>query len=112
MVLEKDRLQMYVQRILNAIQEIERYNNKMTLKEFEQNAMAVDACLMQLIHIWETANKIHKKFPKFDKIPHTLVIWLRNFIAHDYTWVRRIRIRKTIKEDLPVLKKDLFKWEK
>jgi uncharacterized protein with HEPN domain len=63
---------------------------------------------MQLIHIWETTNKIFKLFPDFDtNILPKEAIKLRNFIAHDYIWVNTGLVRKVIKKDLPEIKKSI-----
>lgn len=112
MVLEQNRLKLYVWWILEAIVLIEKYIEWFDFDAFEKNRDKVDACLMQLIHIWETANNIRKKYPTFDKIPYDFVVGLRNFIAHDYIGVRRIRIWNTIKKDLPELRKKLSEYLK
>ena len=84
MVTEKDRLNMYLKRIKDAIIKIEIYTKEIDIEELEKFPLILDACLMQLIHIGETSNKISKKFPNFKILPLPELCKLRNFAAHDY----------------------------
>ena len=100
MVLEKDRLAMYLERMHAAISAIYKYTKDIDIDTIEKHPIILDACLMQMIHIWETANKLAKKFPKFEWLPLQEMIQLRNFAAHDYLGINTHIIKKIIKDEL------------
>ena len=107
---KSERLKTYLQWIIDAIEKIETHTKNIDIWSIEQHWLIIDACLMQLINIWEIANRISKKCPNFDKIPIQQMKWLRNFIAHDYLWVNITVIKKILINDLPKLKKDILKY--
>ena len=112
MVIEKERLSMYIQWIAEAIQKIEFHIKSINITQLEKYPTVCDACLMQLMHIWETANKIHKKFPKFDTLPIKQMIGLRNFVAHDYLWTNITIVKNIIQKNLPEIKKTIIEYKK
>ena len=76
------RQDQYLMRIIEAIEKIESY----TVKMKSNDLMALDACLMQLIHIGEIMNKLikHNKDFVLTGIETHRIVGLRNFAAHDY----------------------------
>jgi len=107
MVLEKKRLDMYLTWILEAIQKIQFHIKPVNNKLLENYPTIFDACLMQLMHIGEIANKIHKKFPDFDALPIKHMISLRNFVAHDYLGTNTTIVKNIIYNNLPEIKKTI-----
>lgn len=103
MVKDSERLEIYLQWILDAIDKIKLHVSKINIEDLEKYPTSVDASLMQLIHIWETANKIKKYYPKCSIIPEW-VIKLRNFAAHDYIGVNINIVKSVIRDRLPELK--------
>lgn len=100
-MIEKEyRLKVYLNWILEAINTIELYYRRWNI---ETDSIILDWCLMQLIHIWETVNKIKKKFPEFNLLPKD-TIKLRNFAAHDYIWVNISIVDSIVKKHLPEVK--------
>ncbi len=117
MVLEKDRINMYLQRILDSINKIFLYTKDINIANLDKHKKDLDACLMQLINIWETMNKISKVDNKFylQNIDLKKIINFRNFVVHNYFWVNITIIKDIIKIHLPILKKEIenkLKWQK
>lgn len=105
MVLEKDRLFMYLKWIDNAITKISDYTKDINISKLESHWIILDWCMMQLIHIGETANKIIKKHPKFKELPLEEMVKLRNFAAHDYLGINTSIIKNVITKELPKIQK-------
>ena len=78
--------------------------------DIKKHPTELDACLMQLMHIGEIANKIAKKFPKFDTLPITKMIGLRNFVAHDYLGINTDIVKTIILKDLPKIKQTIKEY--
>lgn len=112
MVLKSERKSVYIHRIIDAFQKIEAYTKDINIDKLEHEPKTIDACLMQLIHIWETSNRIRKIYPSLVGIPIEQLIKFRNFAAHDYLWVNIGYLKRIIKNDLPDLKKKLSEYVK
>ncbi len=102
------KIEFYLKWILDAIERIEYYNKKWNI---DTDSIVLDSCLMQLVHIWETVNKIKKKFPNFKLIPNN-VIKLRNFVAHDYIWINISIVKIIINKHLPDIKQKILDYFK
>lgn len=102
-----DKIQTYIDWINDAISNIEKYTKWMSFEEFSNDWKTIDACLMQLIHIWETVKRLHEKHPNYWGIPVRPISWLRNIITHDYMSIDKSAIRNAITIDLPKLKKTI-----
>lgn len=98
-------LQASLKIILDSIITIEDYTNWYDFEKFISDRKTFDATLMQLQHIWETTRKIVQNFWDIEKLPTSQMIWLRNFIAHEYLWISESIIWETVVWDLPKLKK-------
>lgn len=114
MVLEKDRLDTYLERILASINKIEFHTKHIDIANIKKYPTELDACLMQLMHIGEIANKIAKRFPKFDVLPIMKMIGLRNFVAHDYLGINTDIVKTIILKDLPKIRQTIkeYNWKK
>ena len=111
---QTDRLTIYLQQIQDSINKIETHVWDAKINQIEQYPTKLDACLMQLIHIGELMNKINKKFPDFklDWIILSRIIWLRNFVAHDYLGLNLNIIKRILDTNIPELKTALKKYKK
>jgi len=96
--------------ILESINKIIHYTDWYSFEDFLKDEKTFDACLMQLQHLWETTNKLVNNFWEVDFLPTTEMIWLRNFIAHEYLWISEKLIFETIQFDLPWLKVKIDKY--
>ncbi len=94
--------------LLDSINSILDYTDWYNLEDFTEDKKTFDACLMQFQHLWESTRKILENFSWVDFLPKEIV-WLRNYIAHEYLWISEKVIFNTIKNDLPNLKKIIEK---
>lgn len=111
----KDEIK-YLDRMIWIFEDLENYLEWDSLEEFYENNMKVDACLMKLQVLWETI----KKIGKYPDIPYKDIVWMRDWISHDYFWLDESWIYETLKKDIPHLKKVIqkiihnkqFPWQK
>lgn len=94
--------------ILDSIITIENYTKWYDFEKFISDRKTFDATLMQLQHIWETTRKIVQNFWDISELPTSQMIWLRNFIAHEYLWISESIIWETVISDLPELKSKII----
>jgi uncharacterized protein with HEPN domain len=100
----------YLLDILESVNAILVYTENKTEFEFVNNMMMQDAVIRRFEILGEAASKISDNF----KSIHTAVQWrlmkeMRNKLIHEYFGVSPITIFFTIKQDLPILKKQLEK---
>ncbi len=74
----------YLDRMLEAIGQIEKYTFSMSYQKFRSERMISDACLMQFQFLGETASKLRENFPDENSLPLRDMVDFRNFIAHEY----------------------------
>jgi uncharacterized protein with HEPN domain len=102
--------QVYLQDISKAISKIEKYTANISFDKFFKEDMRQDAVIRQLEIIGEAANRISKDFlddhPDF---PLKEAIRMRNFLIHGYDEVNIKVVWKTVREDIPLLKKSFNK---
>ncbi|OGK09969.1 hypothetical protein A2767_01855 [Candidatus Roizmanbacteria bacterium RIFCSPHIGHO2_01_FULL_35_10] len=107
--MKKDIL-VYIDDIIESIDKIEEYANRITEEDFERLESIQDAVLMRLAVIGESANKIPINIRKeHPEIPWRKIINLRNIIVHDYSSININRIWKIIKKDILLLKAQVEK---
>lgn len=94
-----------LQRIVQAIADIEKFVKGESLKTFCEKDMLHDAVMMQFIIIGEAI--IHVENEKLDKYdyPWYKVKSFRNMIAHEYFNIKLPAVWQIIKNDLRELKK-------
>jgi uncharacterized protein with HEPN domain len=96
-----------VKDILESIKRVELYVGNMSKDDFRQNGAMQDAALRRIEIIGEAAKNIAADF----KIEHQEIPWkdicgMRDVLTHDYFGLDFDRVWRTIKEDLPPLKKN------
>lgn len=75
-------------------------------KDFEKDEKTQDAVIRAFEVLGEAAKKIPKDFrEKYPKIPWGKMAGMRDKLIHDYWGANIKRIWKTVKEDIPPLKK-------
>lgn len=104
------KAELYLEDIKDSIKKIEKYTRGMDFAEFSHDMKTVDAVIKNLFVIGEATNNI----PKEIKIKHPNVAWreisgMRNKIVHEYFGIDEEILWKTIKEDIPVFKKQISK---
>ena len=98
-----------IEEVFYAIGHIEKYlENISSLENLTDNTMVYDAVMMNFILIGEACKRLSNKF----KSENAQIDWsginsYRNFIAHEYFGVDEKIVWRTIKIELPKLKKDL-----
>jgi len=104
----KDKLYLY--NILRNIETIENHLKNINQKEFFKSVLVQDAISKRLEEIGENAKKISKEFKKKNSaIPIEEYVNIRNFLTHVYHMLNVDRLWKIVKEELPVLKKQIEK---
>ncbi len=94
--------------IVDSINQIEKYIYWYDFEMFIDDRKTFDAVLMQLQHIWETTKKVTINFWDIEWLPINEMIWLRNFIAHNYLWISESIIWETVINDIPEIKTKLL----
>lgn len=99
---------LYIDHILRSINNILEYTKGISKKDFSKNNLVQDAVIRNFEIIGEATKKVSKVYKQTHvKIPWKEMSGMRNKLIHDYIGVDIAVIWKTIKEDLPPLKKVL-----
>jgi uncharacterized protein with HEPN domain len=103
----------YVDHILDCVRKINKFSKGITLSEFKKNELAQDAIIRNIEIIGEASKKItsgtKKKFPN---IPWKEISGMRDKLIHDYLGVDVDVVWKTIKKDIPALRKQIIEIKK
>lgn len=95
----------FLEHIIDAIQQIEEYIYEISYEIFCQNRMINDAVQKELENIGEACRNLTDDFrEKHSNIPWSEIIGMRNKISHQYFSVDLRTVWDTIKNDLPLLK--------
>lgn len=99
----KDKI--YLERILNYCNKILRYmHGVISFDDFESNEEKVDAVLLNIQQIGETAKKLSDKFKlSVLNIEWNKIIGLRNLISHEYEGVNLTIIYNIANNNIPEL---------
>lgn len=96
----------FLQDIQKAIDKIEKYIKDIEFEDFQKEEMRQDAVIRQFEIIGEAANKITTPFLKdHPDFPQKETIRMRNFLIHGYDEVNIEIVWKTVKTDIPLLKR-------
>ena len=100
----------YLQHILDAIEQIEIYTSSKSYDEFLRERLIQDGVVRQLEIIGEASRKLSSEFREQQpEIPWQQIIGLRNRVIHAYFEINLTIIWEVIQNDLPSLKKKLTK---
>ncbi len=111
--MSKPSEKLYLQDILDAINQIEEYQKEMTLEEFINDRKTVEAIVRNLEIIGEAANNIPSEFKTVHhNIPWREMISMRNKVLHEYFGVDLEILWKTTHEDLQQLKQNIERLAK
>ena len=101
--MRKDLL--FLKDIINAINKILNYTEKMTKEEFKNDDLTIDAVLRNIEIIGEAANNLSEEIYKENKnVPWGRMIGLRNIVIHEYFGVDLNIICQIITVNLPKAK--------
>ena len=104
---------LYIADIKDAIKKIEKYTKGLTLNSFGKDAKTIDAVVRNIEIIGEAAKHIpHEIRLKYVQVPWKEIIGARSKMIHEYFGVDTDILWKTIKEDIPFLKKQISTLKK
>lgn len=100
--------EVYIKHILEAISDIEESVGNISQEHFFTNKDIRDANIRRLEIIGETTKNISASFKEnHPEVPWRRISGLRDKVIHNYFGINESIIWKTIKEDIPDLKKKL-----
>jgi len=95
--------------IIEAINKIERYTHDIDFVIWQNDEKTVDAVIRNLEVIGEAASHLPIDVQEqYKDVPWGMMQGIRNILAHEYFGVDLEIVWKTVKEDLPNLKKRLL----
>lgn len=98
----------YAKQICKDIEFVLKHTDEISLKGLEDNEILTDSVLFRLSQITENLGKLSDEFKNnHSNIPWNFIRGMRNRIIHDYGGVDLEKIYDTVKNDLPVLLKEL-----
>lgn len=111
--MSKREAKLYLQDIKDAIRKIEAFTKGLDYENFIEDSMIIAAVERYLMIIGEAARNI----PETIKLKNPHIAWtesigMRNKVMHEYFGVDTDILWQTIKEDLPILKKQISKLSK
>ena len=96
----------YLDDIFESIEKIEDYTKGLSEEKFSRNIQIQDAVLRRLAIIGEAVKHLPADFRKKHKqITWKQIAGARDIFIHEYFGIEMQRVWRTIKEDLPELKK-------
>ena len=95
--------------ILEAIDKIERYTHGFDFAAWQNDEKTVDAVIRNLEVIGEASSHLPIEIQEqYEDVPWGMMKGIRNILAHEYFGVDLEILWKTVKKDLPILKKRLM----
>lgn len=100
----------YVEDILDFINDIERYIKNKQKDKFLKNEMVQDAIFRKIEIMGEAAKNIPTSFRnKYPSVPWKKIAGMKDVLIHAYFEVKLDRVWNVVKDDLPKLKKEIKK---
>jgi len=89
---------------------MERYTSAIDFTSWQNDEKAVDAVIRNLEVIGEASSHLPDEVKEqYEDVPWDMMRGIRNILVHEYFGIDLEIVWKTVKEDLPVLKKLLLK---
>ena len=109
----KKEIKIFIEDILESIKNIEEYVRGMDKEKFLEDNKTQDAVLRKLEVIGEAVKNIPSEVKeKYPEVSWKRIAGMRDVIIHEYFGVNLERVWKTVKDDLPELKKKILKISK
>lgn len=106
-------ISLYLKDIDNAVGKIEQFTKGLTFRSFAKDEKTVDAVIRNLEVIGEAAKHIPAKLRSAHRqIPWKSISGMRDTVVHEYFGVDLEIIWKTVRHDLPRLKRQMRKFLK
>lgn len=101
---------LFLEDILNAIEKIQDYTENLSLEEFHNNLMAIDAVIRNFEVIGEAVNNIPPEVREnYKQVEWKEAVGFRNILIHDYFGIDVEAVWDTVAKNLPSLKKHVIK---
>ncbi len=101
----KRDFRLYIDDILEAIRNIEKYTEGLTMEDFLRDRKSIDAVIWNFQIIGEAVKHITPELRnKYPHVPWKLMAGMRDKLAHEYFGIRYDVIWETIKQRLPEVK--------
>lgn len=101
----------YLGHILQAIDRIESYTRELSEQEFLDSGIAQDAVIRNFEVIGEASRNLERHCPRFaaahPELPLVIAYEMRNALAHGYFRVDLEIVWKTLRNDLPGLRRQV-----
>ncbi|MFC1813819.1 DUF86 domain-containing protein [Thermodesulfobacteriota bacterium] len=95
--------------IIEAIDKIERYTRGVDFDEWQQDEKTIDAVIRNIEVIGEASSHLPEEIQEqYEDVPWRMMKGIRNIVAHEYFGIDLEIVWKTVKEDLPILRKRLL----
>lgn len=100
----------FLNHIFDSINYIQAFTKNVTLEEFKKNVEKQDAVVRRFEIIGEASNSVTEKIRRDNpELPWREMKAMRNFISHEYFGIDYDDIWKSVKSNLPPLKKQIKK---
>jgi len=105
--MKKDLL-IFIRHILDSMEKIESFMNKVKKNDFFNNEEKQSAVIRQIEIIGEAVKNIPDSFrKKYSDIPWKDIVGMRDKLIHHYFGVNLENVWKVIREDIPILKEQI-----
>ena len=95
--------------IIEAINKIERYTDGIDFVIWQNDEKTVDAVIRNIEVIGEASSHLPIEVQEqYEDVPWGMMKGIRNVLAHEYFGIDLEIVWKTVKDDLPILKKRLL----
>ena len=102
----------YVEHILDCIRKIKEFSGGLSFKEFSGNELVQDAIIRNIEIIGEASKKISIDTKQiYFEISWKEIAGMRDKLIHDYLGVDVEVVWRTIKEDIPILERQIREIE-
>jgi len=102
----------YVEHILDCIRKIKEFSGGLSFKEFAGNELVQDAVIRNIEIIGEASKKISSDTKQiYFEISWKEIAGMRDKLIHDYLGVDVEVVWRTIKEDIPILERQIREIE-
>ncbi len=102
----------YIEHILDCIRKIKEFSEGLSFKEFSGNELVQDAIIRNIEIIGEASKKISSDTKQiYFEISWKEIAGMRDKLIHDYLGVDVEVVWRTIKEDIPILERQIKEIE-
>lgn len=99
-------LELYFNDIRESIEKIIEYASGLTREQFEADSKTIDAVVRNFEILGEAARQLtDDERVRYPHIPWQSMISMRNKVIHEYSGIRMDILWRTVREDIPALKK-------